>query len=207
MGGPIQLLKAEICGGYMSNKIAGVVTKLVSALEGLDNADERRRAIQAALTVCGDPALDAADGATAAVGQTSGPANANVPGIHAAGAAWMQRSGLTLHDIQQVIHIDDSTASLLSAVGKGKRQQTINTYLLTGVVSLLSTGKAEFTDETARTNCESLGCYDMPNHGKTLKNGFDNKLTGSKKAGWKLTAPGLSAAAALLKPSSSKEAE
>jgi hypothetical protein len=191
----------------MSNKIAGVVTKLVSALEGLENADERRRAIQAALTVFGDPALNGAGGVNVAAGQASVPVNVDAPGIHAAGVAWMQRNKLTLHEIQQVIHIDDSSANLLSAVGKGKRQQTINTYILTGVVSLLSTGKPEFTDESARANCENLGCYDMPNHGKTLKNGFDNKITGSKKAGWKLTAPGLSAAAGLLKPSSSKETE
>ena len=188
----------------MSNKIAGVVTKLVSALEGLENADERRRAIQAALTVCGDPALRVA-GASADTA-TSGGADANPTEIHAAGLAWMKRSGLALQDIQQVIHIDDSSASLLSAVGEGKRVQTINTYLLTGVASLLSKGKAEFTDESARKNCETLGCYDMANHGVTLKK-LGNKLTGSKKAGWKLTAPGLAAAAALLKPSTSKEAE
>ncbi len=37
----------------MSNKIAAVVPKLVSALEALENADERQRATQAALTVFG----------------------------------------------------------------------------------------------------------------------------------------------------------
>lgn len=191
----------------MSNKIAGVVTKLVSALEGLDNADERRRAIQAALTVCGDPVFGSAEGVSKVVDLASNRVNASIPGLNPAGIAWMERSGLTTVDIQNVIHIDESSSSLLTAIGKGKRQQTINTYLLTGVISLLSTGKAEFTDEMARTNCESLGCYDLPNHGKTLKNGFDNKLTGSKKAGWKLTAPGLSAAAALLKSSPNQEAE
>lgn len=100
------------------------------------------------------------------------------------------------------VHVDGSGATLLSAVGDGKRQQTINTYLLTGVAALLSTGKAEFTNETARNNCENLGCYDIGNHANTLKK-FENKITGSKAVGWKLTAPGLTAAAALLKSSTS----
>ena len=186
----------------MSNKIAGVVTKLVSALEGLENADERRRAIQAALTVCGDAELGPANPPPA--GQQTVGGDKTATGIHSAGQSWMQRNGVGIQELQEVIHIDDAGASIVSAVGKGKREQTINTYLLTGVCALLSQGKPEFTDETARSNCESLGCYDMANHGKTLK-GFDNKFTGSKKGGWKLTAPGLTAAAALLKPAAGKE--
>lgn len=186
----------------MSNKIAGVVTKLVSALEGLENADERRRAIQAALTVCGDaevrPAQPLADASQNAAG-----AGASATGVNSAAQLWMQRNGLMMQDIQDVIHIDETGTSVISAVGKGKRLQTINTYLLTGVCALFSQGKPEFSDEMARSNCVSLGCYDAANHGKTLK-GFDNKFTGSKRAGWKLTAPGLTAAATLLKPDAAK---
>lgn len=188
----------------MSNKIAGVVMKLVSALETLDNAEERRRAVTAALTVCGDPAF-VAPGADDAQGDRSGGASVDSKGIHSAGLTWMQRNSLTDRDIEQVFHIDESGATLLSAVGEGKREQTINAYLLTGAAALLSTGKAEFTDETARRNCENLGCYDMNNHGNTLKK-FGNKITGSKSAGWKLTAPGLATAAALLKTPTRKEA-
>jgi hypothetical protein len=189
----------------MSNKIAGVVTKLVSALEGLDNADERRRAIQAALTVCGDPAFNPGNANDTSAGAKTSQTSAVTPtGVHAAGLAWMQRNGLTAQHIEQVFHIEDTGVTLLSAAGKGKRQQTINTYLLTGVSALLHAGKPEFTDEMARKNCESLGCYDMNNHGKTLKE-FDNRLTGSKKAGWKLTAPGLTAAAVLLKTPENQE--
>jgi hypothetical protein len=73
---------------------------------------------------------------------------------------------------------------------------------LTGVGALLKSGKAEFADEAARNNCENLGCYDMNNHGKTLEK-LGNTITGSKKNGWKLTTPGLTAAAALLKSSAS----
>ena len=191
----------------MSNKIAVVVTKIVSALAGLENADERQRAVQAALTVYGDRAITTPPTSTPdKTAQVSEGADASPDGIHASGLAWMKRNSLSVQQIEQLFHIDDSGVSLLSAVGEGKRQQAINTYLLTGIGALLKSGKAEFEDETARNNCESLGCYDMNNHGNTLKK-FGNNITGSKKAGWKLTAPGLTAAAALIKSEASQEAK
>ena len=102
-----------------------------------------------------------------------------------------------MSQIEQIFHIDSGGVELLSAVGQGKRQQTINTYLLTGVAELLRSGKAEFTDEVARSKCTGLGCYDLPNHNKALRE-FGNRITGSKKAGWKLTAPGLAEAVKLI---------
>jgi hypothetical protein len=169
----------------MSNKVAGVVAKLVDALEGLDSADERRRATQAALTVFGDSST-----AEAAPRMPLHPEE-DFSGIHSAGLAWMKRCDLALHDIQHVIHIDGSSASLLTSVGASKREQTKNTYLLTGVLQLLSTGKAEFTDEMARGNCESLGCYDVNNHGSAVKD-LGNKSTGSR-AGFKTCLQGFQA--------------
>jgi hypothetical protein len=190
----------------MSNKIAGVVTKLVTALESLEDADERSRAIKAAIAVFGDSPAPATKGGGAAGGGDSGDhSSTDLPeGITLVAQAWMRRSGVTMSQIEQFFHIDGDGVSLISAVGRGKRQQTINTYLLMGVAELIRAGKAEFTDEAARNRCTSLGCYDMDNHSKTLGD-FGNKITGSKKAGWKLTAPGLSDAAALLKGADTQE--
>jgi hypothetical protein len=189
----------------MPNKIAGVVTEIVSALEALENGDERQRAVQAALTVFGDATTFTNYASpTGKVAQTTANTDPLPEGVHTSGVAWIKRNDLSAQEIEQLFHIDDSGINLLSAVGEGKRQQTINTYLLTGVGALLKSGKAEFVDETARRNCETLGCYDVNNHGKTLEK-FGNTVTGSKKAGWKLTVPGLTSAAALLKSSSGKE--
>jgi Rieske Fe-S protein len=63
----------------------------------------------------------------------------------------------------------------------------------------LQSGGTDFSEDTARQYCQHLGCYDSPNHSKYLK-GFGNKITGSKDSGWKLTAPGLTAAAKLICP-------
>jgi len=187
----------------MSNKIAGVVTKLVGALDELKTSDERQRAIQAALTVFGD--TPQVMGKQPPASQENSGGGDDIPKeFSPAGSAWIRRSKLTVPSIEQIFHIDDAGANLISTRGKGKREQTINTYLLTGVCSLLHSGKSDFSDETARQNCVSLGCYDMKNHSKTLGE-FENKITGSKKAGWKLTAPGLIAAAALLRGAESQE--
>jgi len=114
--------------------------------------------------------------------------------------SWINRHELTRDQIDQYFDVADGKVALIGeAIGKGKRVQTINTYLLTGIAALLENGKAEFTDKTARDYCTNLGCYDSPNHAVTTTQ-FGNQITGSKNAGWKLTAPGLSAAAALLKP-------
>lgn len=55
-----------------------------------------------------------------------------------------------------------------------------------------------FSDGEARELCTQFGCYDQGNHSKIYKD-FGNRATGSKNAGWKLTNPGLVAAAGLLK--------
>jgi hypothetical protein len=186
----------------MSNKIAGVVTKLVSALQTLQDADERQRAVQAALTVFGDASTTPSKASDPKL--DCGVEGGAPGGMHANGTLWMKRNGLSAADIEEVFHFDDEGVTLIKSVGKAKHQQAINAYLLTGVAALLHTGKADFTDETARANCVNLGCYDRTNHAKAIGS-FENKITGSKKAGWKLTSPGLAAAAALLKTRETKD--
>jgi hypothetical protein len=183
----------------MSKTIAAVVTKMVGDLSGLKTDEERERAFAGARAVLGM----AATAAPPASGSGhAGPSNGgdNFPGVSNAGAAWIKRNGLVSEYLDQYFHIEDGKVTLIGdAIGSGKREQSINTYLLTGVAALLETGKADFTDKAARDYCMQLGCYDSPNHSNTLSQ-FGNRLTGSKKVGWKLTAPGLSAAAAILKP-------
>ncbi|MGD9689481.1 MAG: hypothetical protein AB7K52_07255 [Phycisphaerales bacterium] len=186
----------------MSKNIAAVVTKMVNELEGLKSDEERERAFAGARAVLGMagaiPASSAVGGQSAS--ESSSHDGAAIDGIASHGMTWVKRSGLSQGDIEKYFHIDGGKVTLIGeAIGKGKREQSINTYLLTGVASLLETGRAEFTDQTARDYCTQLGCYDPANHSATLSQ-FGNRITGSKAAGWKLTAPGLSVAAAMLKP-------
>ena len=188
----------------MSKTIASVVTKMVSDLVGLKNDEERERAFAGARGVLGmaGAAPPASSGKSPGDAAAVMPDGGKIAGISTAGTTWINRHGLIRSQVEEYFHVEDGKVTLIGdAIGKGKREQSINTYLLTGVAAFLGTGKAEFTDKVARDYCERLGCYDSANHSKTL-DGFGNRITGTKKAGWKLTSPGLSAAAALLKPKS-----
>lgn len=186
----------------MSKSIAAVVGKMVAELESLNSDEERERAFAGARAVLGMVGQSGAAGATAKAEHNAAAPwqdGSAVQGISSAGARWIKRFGIADDRIKEVFHVEDGKVRLIGdAIGKAKREQTINTYLLTGVTALLETGKPDFTDEAAREYCVNLGCYDMANHSKTLSQ-FGNQITGSKAAGWKLTSPGLAAAAALLK--------
>ncbi|WP_254513742.1 hypothetical protein [Anatilimnocola floriformis] len=183
----------------MSKGIATVVTKIVAELESLNNDDERERAIAGARAILGmnpgnSPGAPRDSSATA-----SGDNAESLEGISSAGLAWIKRNHITGDSLQQHFHVEDGKATLIgSPIGATKREQSINAYLFTGIAMLLATGKPDFTDKAARDHCTALGCYDSANHSATTTQ-FGNKITGTKKTGWKLTAPGLTAAAALLK--------
>ena len=186
----------------MATKLATVVGKIVEQLEGL-TTEERKRAIAGTLAILGESALQSfaplREHADKGTGEASEHAQyeTHVPPL---AQSWIKKIQVTQEQLEEIFHVENGKVTLIlgEAIGKGKRQQTINTYILTGAAAMLATGSADFTDDVGRQNCINIGCYDAPNHGKYLKE-FGNKITGSKTSGWKLTAPGLMAAAALLK--------
>ena len=165
------------------------------------SADERKRIVAAALTLLGD---DPMIRTPATSGKAAAEASDDSASLPSAAQLWMKKNSLDMDTLEHYFHFDGGSVTPieLPANGSGKREKTIHTYLLTGVASLLSSGDSSFADETARKLCEHFGCYDSPNHASYLKK-FGNQITGSKSAGWKLTAPGLSAAALSLKKTAS----
>ena len=187
----------------MSKTIAAVVTKMVSELENLQTDEERERAFAGARAVLGmtnEPYQPAVARAQSGVASPADEGT-KLGVLSTAGADWIRRYSLKEDKIDEHLQIngDGKVTPVGESIGKGKREQTLNTYLLTGVAALLESGRPKFTDEAAREYCKSFGCYDPANHSMTLTY-FDNWGRGSKKAGWELTAPGLKYAAALFKP-------
>src|SRR4051812_13860343 len=149
----------------MAKSIADVTTKIFEQLKELA-AEERLRVVNAALTLLGDPVLgmgqqrrkDEAE-------EKGGRGEDTVDGICEKAAAWIRKSGIEADALEEVFHVDGGKVELIGdAVGKSKRQQTVNTYLLTGVAAFLATGTPEFADDVARNYCQHFGCYDSPNH-------------------------------------------
>jgi hypothetical protein len=174
-----------------------VTPKLVQLLTDL-NAEERHRAISAAMILLGHPA-PALDGRQIKdkVEAIEEPAE---EGMSGKSMVWLKKSGLTREQLDHVFSIEHDGIDVIAAKlpGKSKRQQTLEAYVLCGLKSFVQAGETDFADKDARDLCEKVGCYDTPNHSNYMK-AFGNLISGSKEGGWKLTNPGLSKAAEIVK--------
>ncbi len=186
-------------------KITNVVVQIVELLESL-KPEERMRAVQSALVMLGEDIVNP--------GQIKGEKSADSPTdltgtkFGSRAMTWMRQNDINSTQLQEVFHLDDGNEEVLTndIPGKGKKGQTINAYLLQGVVKFLSTDKPDFDDKSARKLCRRLGCYDSANHAVHIKS-MGNKVSGSKEKGWVLTAPGLRNAAALIRDITKRETD
>lgn len=183
----------------MPNPLAEATTAVIEILTPFDSAD-RLRVIQAALMLLGENTPIASSNTKEESVSALGDDKESPIHIHQAGKAWVKKYRLSHDQLNQVFLIDQNNIQpiALSGLTKKKYEQVGNTYLIQGIAGLLKTGEASFSDDEARKLCGHFGCYDTKHHSESLKD-FANKITGSKATGWKLTAPGLAAAADLMK--------
>lgn len=188
----------------MSTSITSATTKLFEVLQPLQS-EERLRVVEAALTLLGERPMKFGGGSPLGPGAGASQArqdDSQDDGVKLSSAAraWARKHGITADTLLHYFDISDGKATVIGLPGssKEKKAQALNTYLMTGLANYLTTGDASFSDEDARKLCVHFGCYDKGNHSKYLAD-LKNRVHGSKSAGWKLTAPGLEAAAELLK--------
>jgi hypothetical protein len=181
----------------MNNSLAEAMDKLISVLEPL-SPEDRRRISRAAFVLLGE-------------NESLGPLNEErrdgpdgrrheAPGIKPQASAWLKKKVLSAETIEQYFHLDEGQVSVIALPGKGgsQKERTQACYLMAGLASFLKTDNPSFTDDEARALCTHFGCFSAGNHSNYLKD-FGNKVTGGKSNGWKLTAPGLDTAAALIR--------
>jgi hypothetical protein len=99
-----------------------------------------------------------------------------------------------------VYHIDDGKVELIATTipGASKKDQSANVYLLCGIRSLLESDEATIDNAAAVDYCKHVGAYDKNNHTANRKS-LGNRITGDVAEGFTLPAPGLKAAATLIK--------
>lgn len=116
---------------------------------------------------------------------------------------WIAREKISDAHLSSMFHQEEGAFSVIAGdvPGGSSKVKTINCYLLEGARSLLESDQPKFEDKAARELCKSMGCYDGSNHATSIGD-VGNKLAGNKNAGYTLSAPGLKAAAELLKSSS-----
>jgi len=166
--------------------ITQAVTHVVEELSDF-SPEERRRIVQASLTLLGDAPTALDDKADGGDGGSDYPAKARM---------WMKQYGLAPELMGQVFHSDTSGMEIIAAIpGATRREQVRNAYVLSGVAQLLASGDTRFEDKAARQLCEKGGFFDHTNHSKYMKG---SEFTGSKEKGWVLTTPGLKHGATLI---------
>ena len=175
-----------------TSKLPEITAKLCDILEKLD-PDDRRKVVSAALTLLGSPQASDA-GAIDALNEETDVA----VGVNA--RRWMQQNRISADSLQEIFHIDGGVVEVIASdvPGSSKRSKTRSCYLLSGIRALLGNDQPNFSESDAVELCKHVACYDSPNHANTRKE-LGNQIRGTKDAGYSLSAPGLRAAAELIK--------
>jgi hypothetical protein len=183
----------------MSNPETKALMAIIDHLKPLES-EVRRRTVDAAMTFLGEtikpPARDTGEGAAAEASE------AEDEGTYSKGVRqWMKKYDVTGDQMDRVFLFKEDGSFDIHDVpsGSSKKEQTLNTYILTGLGAFLSTGERKFDDATARNWCKRVGCYDEANHSSTVKGNKGGEFSGDKKPGYTITNIGLKRGAELVK--------
>ncbi|UPJ48689.1 hypothetical protein IVB30_37645 [Bradyrhizobium sp. 200] len=176
------------------------LTAIIKLLEPLSSA-QRQRTVAAAMMFLGEAALqkprqEASAGSTDTSNNDDDGETGYAPQI----TKWMKQNDVSAEELDRVFHFNgDGTFDLLHAPGKTKKEQTVNTYILTGLGKYLAANDRSFDDATARSFCETIGCFDATNHATYLRKNKGGEFTGDKTKGYSLTNVGVKRGAVLVK--------
>jgi hypothetical protein len=178
-----------------TQSIVEALPKLIQTLTPL-TPEDRQKAIRAALVIFGQTPSTPAAGIDEESGQTLPPAN----GSSNKASGWMKKFGISQDQLENLFAIDGDSVEIIATTmpGTSLRQKSVESYVIAGLASFLKTGDPAFTDKDARAVCSKVGCYDPSNHTNYMR-AIGNLASGSKETGWKLSNPGLSRAAAIVK--------
>lgn len=179
--------------------VAAAALKLVEVLTPL-NSEERQRALISAMAIFGDTPPTAKSLGLASHKEHDLNLETVANGICPKALVWMKKNSITREELDHVFSMDENSIDIIAAEmpGKSKREQTVQAYIICGVGTFIRTGETTFTDKDARTLCIKIGAYDQANHSKSIKE-LGNFVTGTKDSGWKITNPGLSEGAKIIK--------
>lgn len=172
-----------------------IVSGIYALLEPLESHD-RQKVVGSVMTLLGEQAVSAQKSNVSA----SGGGGREETEFGPKAVRWMNQNGVSRAVLEEVFHREGTQVDVIASEipGSGKRGKTHNCYLLVGIKSLLATDEAKFSDSDAVALCKNMGCHDAANHAKT-RSELGNNVSGSKNTGFTLPAPGLRAAATLVK--------
>lgn len=173
--------------------IATITSELYTLLKSC-TPEERQRAVKATFALLGEELLGTLGSTPLGAGQN----DIDLP-VGTKAKKWLSRHGITSAHLESVFYFHDGKVDIHTntAPGNGKREQTVNCYLLTGTRAFMENDTPSFTDSDAIALCKHTQAYDKNNH-TTNRGALGNWVNGSRQDGFELTGPGLKAAADLL---------
>jgi hypothetical protein len=121
-------------------------------------------------------------------------------GVSPVAQKWARRNGLSPNQLSQLfsLGVDEIELVTKKVPGGSKRERMHNVLLLVGAASYLGAGAARISYDKLKETLGHYNAYDGTNFATYMK-AFGPEVTGSKEAGYTLTARGLAVAAELIK--------
>jgi len=124
----------------------------------------------------------------------------DLEGVSLVGKKWIRRNDLDSTQLSKIFSLGVADIDLVAkkAPGRNKKERMRSVFLLKGLAAYLGTGTARFKDDEAREACSHYGAHDPTNFAAYLRS-FSPIVSGSKTAGYTLTARGLAEGTDLVK--------
>ncbi|THJ12076.1 MAG: hypothetical protein CAF43_005320 [Nitrospira sp. CG24C] len=121
-------------------------------------------------------------------------------GISPVAKKWMARNGLKSKQLSTVfsLGVDEIDLVAKEVPGKKLKERMHSVFLLKGIAAYLGTGVARFTHEQMKEACLHYKAFDSTNFSLYFKS-FSSEVSGSKDAGYTLTARGIANATEMVK--------
>lgn len=178
---------------------AQLVMDIMKMTDGYSTEDIKR-AFQATLVLRGEPTTIAAAPPVRLLQLTGGDVGeySDIK-IGPKARKWIQKNGISRAQLDEIFHLtgDNVEVTASEVLGTGKKEMTVNCYLLAGVRGLLQFDEPKLNESETLDLCKRLTAYDKNNH-TTFRKAVGNRITGIKPD-FILTGPGEKAAAELIK--------
>jgi hypothetical protein len=121
-------------------------------------------------------------------------------GISPVALKWMRRSGLTSTGLSLLfsLGVDEIDLVAKKVPGETKKDRMHSVLLLKGIAAYLGSGVARVTHEQLKEACGHYDAYDAANFATHLKS-FAAEASGTRSAGYTLTARGITNATEMIK--------
>lgn len=124
----------------------------------------------------------------------------DLDGISPIAQKWMRRNGLAVDRLSKFfsLGVDEIDFVAKTVPGKTKKDRMHSVFLLKGIAAYLGSGVARVSHEQIKEACLHYDAWDAGNFAANLKT-FTADISGTKEAGYTLTARGLTSATETIK--------